>query len=227
MNPAWTWSRITDEQLGVDRSENLSDVFEKPFFFCPGNLSRTSQEEEESKTELMRYKQQLELTKQQMMLAGLSVYQDKMWLFVFHVESQRKMLFIKQHDVVLLCLLTGERERRKDELLVLQKSKQERTDAELTHLRLVRSPRGVTSHQIFFARSCPRVRLACLYASKVSRVERCSLRAVVCGSVVAIRASAARRQPSAPQSGDSQAPARQAKVRSRDLSCVFSKFALS
>ncbi len=35
------------------------------------------------------------------------------------------------------CMLEGEREKRKDELLVLQKSKQDRTDAELTHLRLV------------------------------------------------------------------------------------------
>ena len=35
------------------------------------------------------------------------------------------------------CNFAGERERRRDDLLALQKSKQERTDAELTHIRMV------------------------------------------------------------------------------------------
>ena len=45
-------------------------AFEEEFIFWLGDLDRSNQEEEECKTEIVKHKQQVEVLKQQLMLAG-------------------------------------------------------------------------------------------------------------------------------------------------------------
>ena len=86
------------------------------------------------------------------------------------------MVYIYRHD--LYTMVPDEREKRKDQLLQLQKSKQERTDAELSNLRQVsfNTYNLPTTYSAFFEIQPSPCNIATLFARNLcSYLERWAL----------------------------------------------------